>query len=288
MIVANISILILTKNEQQDLPGCLQSVSWSDDIHVYDSVSMDETVAIAAKFGATVTQRPFDNWAAHQNWGLLNIPFKHPWVFYIDADERMTQELVQAVQAAVCSPLNKVAFRLQRRDFFMGTWLKHVQTSSFYMRLFRPENMRYERLVNPISIADGPVGDVSGYLDHFPFGKGMGHWIDRHNSYSRFEAQQIISNRAAGEGFSLVKALTAKDFHQRRYHQKELFYRLPCRPLVKFLLLYVAKRGFLDGRAGLTYAILQAVYEYFIVLKVRELQAAAQTAESPALRTTAL
>lgn len=273
--MANISILILTKNEQQDLQGCLQSVSWSDDIHVYDSVSTDETVAIATKFGATVIQRPFDNWAAHQNWGLVNIPFKHPWVFYIDADERMTPELVLAVQAAVLSPVDKVAFRLQRRDFFLGTWLRHVQTSSFYMRLFRPEKMRYERLVNPISIADGPVGDVSGYLDHFPFSKGMGHWINRHNSYSRFEAQQIVNNRAAGEGFSWVKAFTAKDFHQRRYHQKELFYRLPCRPLVKFLLLYVVKRGFLDGRAGLTYAILQAVYEYFIALKVKELEAAA-------------
>ena len=143
------------------------------------------------------------------------------------------------------------------------------------MRLFRPEKMRYERLVNPISIADGPVGQVTGFLDHFPFSKGMGQWIDRHNGYSRFEAQQIISNRQAGEGFSWVKAFTAKDFHQRRYHQKELFYRLPFRPLVKFLLLYVAKRGFLDGRAGFTYAVLQSIYEYFIVLKVRELEAAA-------------
>jgi len=166
-----------------------------------------------------------------------------------------------------------VAFRLQRRDFFLGTWLKHVQTSSFYMRLFRPEKMRYERLVNPISIADGLVGQVSGFLDHFPFSKGMGQWLDRHNGYSRFEAQQIISNRQAGEGFSWAKAFTAKDFHQRRYHQKELFYRLPFRPLVKFLLLYVAKRGFLDGHAGFTYAMLQSIYEYFIVLKVRELEA---------------
>jgi len=270
-----ISILILTKNEQQDLPGCLQSVSWSDDVHVYDSISTDGTLDIAKQFGATVTQRPFDNWAAHQNWGLQNIHFKHPWVFYIDADERMTPELVQAVQATVASAKDEVAFRLHRRDFFLGTWLKHVQTSSFYMRLFRPEKMRYERLVNPISIADGPVGQVAGYLDHFPFSKGMGHWIDRHNGYSRFEAQQIISNRQAGDGFSWVKAFTAKDFHQRRYHQKELFYRLPFRPLVKFLLLYVAKRGFLDGRAGFTYAMLQAIYEYFIVLKVRELEAAA-------------
>lgn len=271
-IMNNISILILTKNEQQDLPGCLKSVAWSDDIHVYDSMSTDDTLAIAKKFGATVTQRPFDNWAAHQNWGLKNIPFKHPWIFYIDADERMTPDLIKAVQTAAAAAKDEVAFRLQRRDFFMGTWLKHVQTSPFYMRLFRPEKMRYERLVNPVSIADGPVGQVTGYLDHFPFSKGIGYWIDRHNGYSRFEAQQIINNRKAGEGFSLLKAFMGKDFHTRRYHQKEFFYRLPFRPLVKFLLLYVAKRGFMDGRAGITYVGLQSIYEYFIVLKVRELE----------------
>lgn len=290
--MANISILILTKNEQQDLPGCLQSVSWSDDVHVYDSGSCDETAAVAKKFGAKWTERTYGesklafggDEAAHRNWGLQNIPFKHPWVFVIDADERMTPNLVRSIESAIQSPGDQVAFRVQRRDFFLGTWLKHVQTSPLYMRLIRPEKVRHERLINTASIADGPVGQVTGYLDHYPFSKGMGHWIDRHNSYSRFEAQQIISNRAAGEGFSWVKAFTAKDFHQRRYHQKELFYRLPCRPLVKFLLLYVAKRGFLDGRAGLTYAILQAVYEYFIVLKVRELQMVAMANEERSLR----
>lgn len=278
-MLANVSVLILTKNEQQDLPDCLKSVLWSDDIHVFDSMSTDETSAIAQRFGARITQRPFDNWASHQNWGLQHIPFKHPWVFYIDADERMTAELVQAVSAAVARTRDCVAFRVQRRDFFMGTWLKHVQTSVFYLRLFRPEKMHYERLVNPISIADGPVDQVAGYLNHFPFSKGISHWIDRHNIYSRLEAQQIIANRQDGGEFSWIKAFTAKDFHQRRYHQKELFYRLPFRPLVKFILLYVGKRGFLDGRAGLTYAVLQAIYEYFIVLKVRELQIAAQAAE---------
>lgn len=275
-----ISILILTKNEQQDLPGCLESVAWSDDIHVFDSMSTDETAAIAVRFGAKVTQRDYGECklsfggdeSAHRNWGLRNIPFKHPWVFVIDADERMTPVLVKAVNEGVKSPGVFVAFRLQRRDFFLGTWLKHVQTSPFYMRLFRPEKMRYERLINPVSIADGPVGQVSGYLDHFPFSKGIGHWVDRHNSYSRFEAQQLVENRQAQAEFSLVKAFTAKDFHERRFHQKELFYRLPFRPVVKFLLLYVAKRGFLDGQAGFTYAMLQSIYEYFIVLKTRELE----------------
>lgn len=268
-----ISVLILTKNEQKDLPGCLQSVAWCDDIIVYDSVSTDQTVAIAEQFGARVVQRPFDNWASHQNWGLAHLPFKHRWVFYIDADERMSPELATCIQAAVTSPGDKVAFRVQRRDFFLGTWLKHVQAAPFYMRLFLPGKMRYERLVNPISIADGAVGSVDGFLDHFPFSKGVSHWLERHNSYSTFEAKQITDNRRAQAGFSFRKALSAKDFHERRFHQKELFYRLPCRPIVKFVLLYLGKRGFLDGRAGLTYAILQAMYEYMIVLKVREIEA---------------
>lgn len=271
-MTSGISVLILTKNEQQDLPGCLASVAWCDDIHVYDSLSTDRTVEIAEAAGATVTKRAFDNWAAHQNWGLQNIAFKHPWVFYIDSDERMTPELVTAVKAAAAQAGDKVAFRVQRRDFFLDTWLKHVQTSPFYMRLFKPEKMRYERLVNPISLADGPVGEVTGYLDHFPFSKGMGHWLERHNAYSRLEAQQIVDNRKQQAGFSLVKAFTAADFHEKRFHQKELFYRLPLRPVIKFLLLYIGKRGFLDGLAGMRYAILQAIYEYMIVLKVEELE----------------
>lgn len=276
-----ISILILIKNEQQDLLGCLESVAWSDDIHIFDSMSTDDTVVIAERFGARVTQRDYGDCklsfggdeSAHRNWGLKNIPFQHPWVFVIDADERATPALVSAMNEAVLAPGDCVAFRIQRRDFFLGAWLKHVQTSPFYMRLFIPQKMSYERLINPVTIADGPVGQVSGFLDHFPFSKGIGHWVDRHNSYSRFEAQQIVESRKKQATFSLAKAFTAKDFNERRFHQKELFYRLPFRPLIKFLILYVGKRGFLDGRAGFTYAVLQSIYEYFIVLKTRELEA---------------
>jgi hypothetical protein len=115
---------------------------------------------------------------------------------------------------------------------------------------------------------------VAGYLDHFPFSKGIGHWLERHNSYSTLEARQIMENRRGRVAFSLRKAFVNGDFHDKRFHQKELFYRLPFRPIVKFLLLYVGKRGFLDGHAGLTYAVLQAMYEYMIVLKVRELEGA--------------
>jgi glycosyltransferase involved in cell wall biosynthesis len=266
-----ISVLILTRNEQQALPGCLESVSWSDDVHVYDSFSSDDTVAIAEKAGAHVTQRQFDNWASHQNYALRTISFKHPWVFYIDADERMTRELKQSALDAVESGKDHVAYQAQRRDFLGGTWLKHVQTTSLYLRLFRPDKMRYERLVNPVSIPDGTVGRLSGYLDHYPFSKGMSYWLERHNSYSSLEARQIAIDQDRDERLSLRRIFFASNLSERRFHQKELFYRLPARPILKFFLLYVAKRGFLDGKAGLTYATLQSFYEWMIVLKTREL-----------------
>jgi glycosyltransferase involved in cell wall biosynthesis len=266
-----ISILILTKNEEQDLPGCLESVRWSDDIHVLDSYSTDQTLEIARMGGARVTQRHFDNWSSHQNWGLANIPFRHPWTLYIDADERVTPELAASMRQAVENAGDKITFRLRRRDFWGERWLKHVVASSYYLRLFRPEKMRYERLVNPLSIPDGPVGELTGYLDHYPFSKGMTYWLSRHNSYSSLEAQQTLANRAGNQRFSLHQAFFGKDVNQRRFHQKELFYRMPARPFLKFLLLYVGKRGFLDGTEGFHYAVLQSLYEYMIVLKTKEL-----------------
>jgi hypothetical protein len=152
----------------------------------------------------------------------------------------------------------------------MERWLRHVQTTAYYIRLFRPERMHYVRLINPVSAPDGPVGQLGGYIEHHPFSKGIEHWLSRHNAYSTLEAREIADNRTEGSSFSIAEALFGKDPNQRRVHQKQLFYRLPSRPLIKFLLLYFGKRGFLDGGAGLTYATLQSIYEYMIVLKTQE------------------
>jgi len=279
--VSNVSVLILTKNEAQDLPGCLESVAWCDDVHVLDSGSDDDTCDIAARRGAYVALKTYadssklfgGDEAAHRNWSLRNTPFKYPWVFLLDADERVTADLAQAILAVVQAPGEHVAFRVRRRDFLLNTWLKHVQASPYYLRLFRPEKLRYERLINPVTIADGPVGELLGYLDHYPFSKGTSYWLSRHNAYSTLEAQQIAANRRGRIDHSWWRAFTSRDFHERRFHQKELFYRLPLRPLAKFVILYILKGGFLDGRAGFRYAVLQAFYEYMIVLKVKELAA---------------
>jgi glycosyltransferase involved in cell wall biosynthesis len=274
-----ISVLIYTKNEEQDLPGCLESLSWCDDIHVFDSMSSDNTAEIAKQYGATVTQRSYaDNTlafggdeAAHRNWGLQHIPFKYEWIFHLDADERVSAELVMAMRAALSVPNPKQAYRMPRRDYFMGRWLKHVTPSPLHIRLFKIGRVRYERLINPVTLVDGEVGHLDAWLDHFPFSKGMDHWIEKHNKYSASEASQIMQNRSNGTRFDIQKVFFEPDITKRRAQQKEFYYRLPCRPLVMFILLYVARRGFLDGRAGLRYAMLRAMYEYMIVIKSQEL-----------------
>ena len=268
-----ISVLILTRDEEADLPGCLHSVRWCDDVHVFDSMSTDRTRAIAREHGATVQERSFDDYATHRNAALGSVRFRHPWVFLLDADERLTPELADEAQRVVRTEAAEgvSGYSLQRRDFLFGTWLKHAQISPFYIRLVRPERARYTRAINEVLEVEGVVGRLVAPLDHFPFSKGIAHWIRKHNVYSTMEAELIVRQGGLQQP-SLRTALLSRDFHERRLHQKALFYRLPGRPLVKWVYMVVWRRAVLDGRAGLTYATLQAIYEYLIVLKTRELR----------------
>lgn len=266
-----ISVLILTRNEQRDLPGCLASVSWCDDVHIFDSLSTDDTVQIARAAGASVHQRAFDDYASQRNASLSSVPFKHSWVFLLDADERPTPELSREMQQAVLAAQPEVSgFRLRRRDFLFGTWLRHAQISPFYIRLVRPERARYTRAINEVLEAEGIIGDLCSPLDHYPFSKGIAHWVGKHNVYSTMEAELIVRNQGL-QNPSLRVALRDPDFHTRRLHQKALFYRLPGRPMIKWVYMVFVRRAILDGSAGLAYATLQSIYEYFIVLKSKEL-----------------
>jgi glycosyltransferase involved in cell wall biosynthesis len=267
-----VSVLILTRDEQRDLPGCLASVSWSDDIHVFDSQSTDATTEIARAAGAHIHTRAFDDYATHRNAALTTVPFKHPWVFLLDADERPTPDLSREIQQlAVAAPPEASAFRVRRRDHLFGTWLKHAQLSPFYIRLVRPQRAHYTRAINEVLEVDGLIGSLNYPLDHYPFSKGIAKWVEKHNLYSTMEAQLIARNQGL-QNPSLLTALRHPDFHTRRLHQKAVFYRLPGRPLLKWLYMVVGRGAILDGAAGLTYATLQAFYEYLIVLKTKELR----------------
>ena len=284
------SVLILTRNEQQDLPGCLESLGFCDDIVVYDSFSTDNTCSIALSNGARFVQRPGQDpdvafggdEAFHRTWALREIVFQHPWLLVLDADERLSSACLNeisrllsssSIQSSTPTSVPPVAYRIRRRDFFQGRHLKHVQATPWYIRLFRPEFVHYERLVNPITVVNGPVGSLTHCIDHYPFSKGLSHWVDKHNAYSTLEALELANSPSLSPRRSnLIFSLITRDFHTRRASQKRLFYLLPARPLFRFFLLYFIKLGFLDGSPGFTYALLQAIYEYLIVLKQRELR----------------
>ncbi len=265
-----VSVLVLTLNEASNIGACLDSVREFDDVTVLDSVSSDGTQALARQRGAVVIERPFDDWASHQNWAMRHITFRHPWVFYLDADERMTPEL-QAEVTAIAKDAKRpeVAFYCGRRNWFMGTWIRHAMPPGMIMRFFRPKRVRFERLVNPVPVIDGPHGYLRNLFEHHNFSKGLSEWIAKHNTYSQFEAMEGMK-LLAGAPPSLGRLL-GRDAFDRRRALKELSFRLPCRPMAKFLWMYFLKRGFLDGRAGFTYCRLQAMYEYMIVLKMAEL-----------------
>ncbi|NEU10248.1 glycosyltransferase family 2 protein [Flavihumibacter sp. R14] len=267
-----ISVLILTKNEEQDLPGCLSSVSWCDDIHVFDSFSNDRTKELAENAGARVCQRVFDNYSAQRNAALRTLDYKYSWLLILDADERIPPELVPLLSTAIKDAGSEVdGFRIRRRDFLGKSWLKNAQISPFYVRLVRHKQAEYHREINEVIAVKGQIRDLQGFFDHYPFSKGYSHWLNKHNQYSAMEAKRWMDEQQGGMEFSIRKALFSKDFSQKRYHQKGLFYKLPGRPVLKWLYMVIWRRAFLDGRAGFIYATLQSIYEYFIILKAREL-----------------
>jgi len=265
----SISVLILTLNEEINLPACLETVSWSDDIVVFDSYSTDRTVAIAQQAGAKVVQRRFDNWSAHQNWVVEHIQFKHPWVFYTDADERCDQELKNELQDIGVFGEAFSAFQIRRKDYFMGKWLKHAQLYPTWLtRVFRPEKIRYERLVNPVAIVEGKTGQLKGHIDHFPFSHGISHWFDRHNKYSSLEAKDFVNEITVKSDW---KGILSNSATHRRKAIKHLAYKLPFRPILILGYLMFIRGAFLDGMPGIHYSFMRSIYEYIIDLKVTEL-----------------
>jgi len=268
----SVSVLILTLNEEANLPRCLESVAWSDDVVVLDSGSTDGTVEIARAAGARVVCRAFDNWADHLNYAAGEIEYANPWVYYSDADEVVTDELAAEVQSvASAADWTEVAYRVRYKNMFMGRWIRR---SSMYpvwiLRLFRPGKVRWERLVNPVPVVDGSEGRLEGHFLHYSFNKGFEAWFEKHNRYSTMEAIETLKEMK--EGRIEWRKLISRDPVVRRRALKRLSMRVPFRPWVKFGYMYFLRLGFLDGFPGLTYCALQAIYEYMICLKVKELR----------------
>lgn len=268
----SVSILILTLNEEQDLPGCLESVKDFDDVVIFDSFSKDRTVEISEQAGARVVQRKFDNWSAHQNWAMENIDFKHDWVFYLDADERMTPELQAEIFKIATNPdEKKAAYYAGRMNYFMDRWCKRAMAPGTIMRFFKPPNIRFERLVNPIPVIDGEYGYCDALFTHYGFSKGLRPWLDKHNGYSNMEAKEGHEVRG-GSLMQNINNIFTPDRAKRWQAMKNASFFLPTRSAIRFLYIYFGQFGILDGIAGFHYACMISMYESWIGMKIRELE----------------
>ena len=267
----NISIIIFTLNEESNLVTVLESIADFDDVVIYDSYSTDRTVDIARERNVRVVQREFDNWASHHNWALSNIKFIHPWIFYLDADERMTPLLQAEISQIAADPSEKrVGFYCGRDNYFMGRLISHCYPAVPILRFYKPPFVTYERLVNPITHVSGGVGRLKNRFVHYNFSKGLTEWIDKHNKYSLAEAREAV--KSCRQDTVRIGDLFRGDEAERRAALKRLAWRLPFRPYLKFLWLYFVRLGFLDGWPGFVYCRLQSIYEYFICLKVEEIR----------------
>ncbi|MDD5348916.1 MAG: glycosyltransferase family 2 protein [Chthoniobacteraceae bacterium] len=274
-----VSILIPIKNEAENLPRCLSSVAWSDDVFVVDSASTDASRQIAEAHGAKVVQFAFNGvWPKKKNWALETLPFKYDWVFILDADEVLPPEAEAELRAIAEDPRAAMAgYWINRRFMFMGKWLKHAYYPNWNLRFFRHKLGRYEQLtgvdthsgdneVHEHVIVQGQTGFLRAEMDHYAF-PSVEVFVEKHNRYSNWESRVALDRYLRASEGRLQKGNVGL-----RRRLKTLSHRLPCREWLRFLYVYLWQRGFLDGREGYYFARLHGFYEFLSVAKTYELK----------------
>ena len=262
-----ISVVILTKDEEDNLPGCIQSCVGLADIHVLDSGSTDTTAEIATAHGAQVWVNPFESFGAQRNWAIDNIDTTYKWILHLDADEHLTSELLSELKSVIESDPSDAGFYIPSKLMFMNRWLKRCGGyPNYQMRLFHRERMRFhDHGHGQRELTDGTIGTFrEGYL-HYAFSKGVANWIAKHNIYSSQEVAQVLKDNQGVK----AKDLLSLNRITRRRAMKQLSFRLPMRGTLRMVQILILQRGMLDGKAGFMYARLMSIYERMIEIKYR-------------------
>ncbi|MCL4404056.1 glycosyltransferase family 2 protein [Patescibacteria group bacterium] len=262
-----LSAIILTYNEEKNLPQCLESIrGLAHETIVVDSFSTDRTQAIAKEFGARVHEHPFKNQADQFNWALDNLEITGDWILKLDADEYVTPELRGEIHALLNaderagSPTAAFdGYYIKRRVYFMGRWIRHGgYYPIWFLRLWRKGKGRSEvkEMDEHIVLTEGKAGRLRyDFADDNR--KGLSDWTAKHNNYATREAWDYVAGLyASGD-------------------KKAFYYRLPpfCRAFAYFSYRYFIRLGFLDGAPGLAWHFLQGLwYRFLIDAKIRELQ----------------
>jgi glycosyltransferase involved in cell wall biosynthesis len=273
-VTAPLSVLVPTLNEEDNLPECLDSVEWADQIFVVDSFSADRTVEIARSRGAEVVQHAFESYSRQKNWALDNLAFKHEWVLIVDADERVTPDLRAEIHGLLAADAACAGYYVNRRFIFLGTWIRHAGWyPSWNLRLFRHQLGRYDdRPVHEHVVLNGPAGYLRNDLLHLDR-RPLEAFVARHNQYSTLEAQaRYAAETNSAERARLPVRLLGAPVERKRLLRERVWPRVPAKPLALFLYMYVVRRGFLDGRAGLALCVFHAFQEFMVGLKLAELR----------------
>lgn len=279
-----VSVLIPTKNEEANLDACLESLNRADEVFVVDSQSSDHSIEIAKSYGANIVQFHFNgSWPKKKNWSLENLTFRHEWVLIVDCDERITPELWEEIALAIQN-LNYDGYYLNRKVFFLGKWIRYGgKYPDWNLRLFKHKQGRYENLnteeirntgdneVHEHVILEGSVGYLKNDMLHIDF-RDIYHWLERHNRYSNWEARVYLNLLNGKNDSGTIGANLLGDAVQRKRFLKKLWVRLPFKPTLRFILFYIIRLGFLDGKAGYIYGRLLSQYEYQIGVKLYELR----------------
>ncbi len=259
------SVLILTLNEERNLPRCLASLAGCDDVVVLDSGSTDRTAEIARSAGARVFTRAFDTFASQRNFAQRELPFHYRWVFHLDADEQMTPALIAECRTAA-KEADCDGFFVAPKMLFRGRWIpRSTDYPAFQARFVSAPEFSFVQVGHGQREAPGMRMRRlrENYLHDLSVGDDRA-WRDKHERYARDEAREYLRDGAAN-----WRCLRSNDPLQRRRALKKLSYRLPFRPQLRFIYQYLFRRGFLDGTAGLGYCRLLVRYERLVSLELR-------------------
>lgn len=266
-MVSKLSVLILTHDEESNLPDCLDSLRGLDhQLFVMDSGSTDSTIEIAQAAGAIVFTHPFDNYGAQRNRAQELLSEQNGWVLHLDADERLTPELRDEIAATMATPPSVDGFMLRQRTVFMGRWIKHGgHYPAYHLRLFRIARGRCEdRLYDQHFMVDGQVASLKNdYID--TIGSDLIGWTVRHARWASLEADEQ-ARESTGEG-RVAPKWGGTPIERRRWLRVKVLNRsaLFGRSFGYWFYRYFLRGGFLDGKEGFIFHFLQGCWYQFLV-----------------------
>lgn len=285
----DIAVLILTFNEALHLPRALDHIrGFAREIFVIDSFSTDNTVELAKGGGASVLQHPFQCQAKQFEWALENAPITAQWVMRLDADEIIEADLAKEIISRLPTlPLDVTGVNLNRKTIFEGKFIRYGGRYPLtLLRIWRRGKARIEDrwMDEHMYLTQGrAVTFEGGFADHNLL--DLTFFIAKHNNYASREALDVLNDRLHLFELhsSLASGITSTQTRFKRFLKESIYNRLPFElsALLYFLFRYLFQLGFLDGREGLRYHVLQGFWYRFLVgAKLRELEQAAKQAQS--------